>query len=39
MYGLAPDSQAVALGLLMAASYMGLLIALAVITFTRRDFE
>lgn len=39
MYGLAPDGQAVALGLLMAASYMGLLLALAVMTFTRRDFE
>lgn len=39
MYGLAPEVQAVALGLLMAASYMGLLLALAVMTFTRRDFE
>jgi len=39
MYDLAPASQAVGLGLLMAASYVALLITLAVLTFTRRDFE
>lgn len=39
MYNLAPASQAVGLGLLMAASYAALLITLAVLTFTRRDFE
>jgi ABC-type transport system involved in multi-copper enzyme maturation permease subunit len=39
MYDLAPASQAVGLGLLMAASYVALLVTLAVLTFTRRDFE
>lgn len=39
MYGLAPDGEAVGLGLLLAASYAALLLALAVMTFTRRDFE
>ncbi|PKO83510.1 MAG: hypothetical protein CVU17_07920 [Betaproteobacteria bacterium HGW-Betaproteobacteria-11] len=39
LYGLAPDGQAVGLGLLLAASYSALLLALAVMTFTRREFE
>lgn len=39
MYGLAPDGQAVWLGLVLATSYAALLLALAVMTFTRRDFE
>lgn len=39
MYGLAPDAVAVALSIVMAACYAALLLALAVITFTRRDFE
>jgi ABC-type transport system involved in multi-copper enzyme maturation permease subunit len=39
MYGLAPDGQAVGLGLILAASYAALLLTLAVMTFTRRDFE
>ena len=39
MYGLAPDGQAVGLSLVLAASYSTLLITLAVMTFTRRDFE
>lgn len=39
MYGLAPANQAAGLGLMMAASYAALLLTLAVLTFTRRDFE
>jgi ABC-type transport system involved in multi-copper enzyme maturation permease subunit len=39
MYGLAPDGQAVGLSLVLATSYSTLLITLAVMTFTRRDFE
>jgi Cu-processing system permease protein len=39
MYGLAPDGQAVGLSLVLAASYAALLSTLAVMTFTRRDFE
>lgn len=39
MYGLAPDGQAAGLSLVLAASYAALLITLAVMTFTRRDFE
>lgn len=39
MYGLAPDGQAVWLGLILAASYAALLLTLAAITFMRRDFE
>jgi ABC-type transport system involved in multi-copper enzyme maturation permease subunit len=39
MYGLAPDGQVIGLGLLLAASYTALLLTLAVMTFTRRDFE
>lgn len=39
MYGLAPDGQALALGLLMAASYAALLLTLAVISFTAREFQ
>ena len=39
MYGLAPDGQAAGLGLILAASYAALLLTLAVMTFTRRDFE
>jgi ABC-type transport system involved in multi-copper enzyme maturation permease subunit len=39
MYGLAPDDAAVCLGLLLAVSYVALLLTLAVMIFTRRDFE
>lgn len=39
MYGLAPEGLAVALGLLLAFSYIALLLSLAVITFSRRDFQ
>ncbi len=39
MYGLAPDASAVGVGLLMAAAYAGLLLALAVLKFNRREFE
>lgn len=39
MYGLTPDGHTVWLGLLLAASYVALLLTLAVMTFTRRDFE
>ncbi len=39
MYGLAPEGLAVGLGLVLAASYAALLLALAVITFTRREFQ
>ena len=39
MYGLAPDGHAIGLGLVLAASYAALLLTLAVMTFTRRDFE
>lgn len=39
MYGLAPDGPAAGLSLVLAASYIALLSTLAVITFTRRDFE
>lgn len=39
MYGLAPDSSAVGAGLLMAAAYVGLLLALAVLKFNHREFE
>lgn len=39
MYGLAPEPSAVSAGLLMAAAYAGLLLALAVLTFNRREFE
>jgi len=39
MYGLAPEAQAVVLGLVLAASYAAVLIALAVLTFSRRDFQ
>jgi ABC-type transport system involved in multi-copper enzyme maturation permease subunit len=39
MYGLAPDGQAVALGLVLATSYAAVLLTLAVMTFTHRDFE
>lgn len=39
MYGLAPDASAVGVGLLMAAAYVGLLLALAVLKFNRREFE
>ncbi|MEI8163784.1 MAG: hypothetical protein WCI19_11670 [Betaproteobacteria bacterium] len=39
MYGLAPEALAVALALALAASYAALLVALAVITFSRRDFQ
>jgi ABC-type transport system involved in multi-copper enzyme maturation permease subunit len=39
MYGLPPDGQALGLSLVLAASYAALLISLAVITFTRREFQ
>lgn len=39
MYGLAPDGQSVGLGLAMALSYAVLLLTLAVMTFTRREFQ
>jgi ABC-type transport system involved in multi-copper enzyme maturation permease subunit len=39
MYGLAPDAQAAGLSLVLAVSYAALLLTLAVMTFTRRDFE
>lgn len=39
MYGLVPDALTVALGLVLAVSYAVLLLTLAVITFTRRDFQ
>jgi len=39
MYGMEPDAQAVGFGLILAASYAALLLTLAVMTFTRRDFE
>jgi hypothetical protein len=39
MYGLTPDASAVSAGLLMAAAYCGLLLALAVVKFNRREFE
>jgi hypothetical protein len=39
MYGLAPDGAAVLAALLMAGAYCGLLLALAVLTFNRREFE
>jgi ABC-type transport system involved in multi-copper enzyme maturation permease subunit len=39
MYGLAPEGLAIGLGLMLAASYIALLLALAVITFSRREFQ
>lgn len=39
MYGLPPDGQALGLSLILAASYAALLLSLAVITFTRREFQ
>lgn len=39
MYGLAPEADAVILGLVLAASYAALLVSLAVLTFSRRDFH
>ncbi len=39
MYGLAPDGQAAALGLILAMSYSALLLSLAVMIFTRREFQ
>jgi ABC-type transport system involved in multi-copper enzyme maturation permease subunit len=39
MYGLALDGAAVLAALLMAGAYCGLLLALAVLTFNRREFE
>jgi ABC-type transport system involved in multi-copper enzyme maturation permease subunit len=39
MYGLAPEALAVVLGLVLAASYVAVLLSLAVITFSRRDFQ
>ncbi len=39
MYGLAPDGKAMVLGLVMAASYAALLLVLAVISFSRREFQ
>ena len=39
MYGQAPDDSAVVAGLLMAGAYGGLMLALAVLQFNRREFE
>ncbi len=39
MYGLAPDALGVGLGLALAASYIGFLLMLAVLTFARREFQ
>ena len=39
MYGVAPDAGALAGGCVVAASYVVLLVTLAVITFTRREFQ
>lgn len=39
MYGLPPDGTALGLSLVLAASYAALLVALAVITFARREFQ
>lgn len=39
MYGLAPDSTAMLGGVVVAFSYVALLVTLAVMTFTRREFQ
>jgi ABC-type transport system involved in multi-copper enzyme maturation permease subunit len=39
MYGLAPGDSAMWFGMLMAGCYTALLVTLAVISFTRRDFQ
>lgn len=39
MYGLAPDGVTFGLALVLAASYAALLLTLAAISFTRRDFQ
>lgn len=39
MYGVATDAATIGFALLMAASYAALLVMLAVITFTRREFQ
>lgn len=39
MYGLAPDGTALWLGLALASSYAMLLVVLAVISFSRREFQ
>lgn len=39
MYGLAPDTAAMGWGVFVAASYAALLVALAVLTFGRREFQ
>lgn len=39
MYGLAPDPLAMAGGIVVAFSYVALLVTLAVMTFTRREFQ
>lgn len=39
MYGLAPDAMAMLGGIVVATSYAALLVTLAVITFTRREFQ
>ena len=39
MYGLAPDGHAAGLSLILAMSYAALLLTLAAMIFTRRDFE
>lgn len=39
MYGLAPDTLAVALSLLLATFYAALLLAMAVAVFSRREFQ
>lgn len=39
MYGLAPETTAAGLGLLLATCYAGLLLTLAVMAFSRREFQ
>lgn len=39
MYGLAPDATAITLGLIMATSYLALLLVLAAVRFSNREFQ
>jgi hypothetical protein len=39
MYGLAPDAMAMLGGIVVAITYAALLVGLAVLTFTRREFQ
>jgi Cu-processing system permease protein len=39
MYGVAPDTMAMASGVMVAISYVALLLSFAVITFSRREFQ